>query len=215
MNTDKQKKGLIADDELGLVVHSYNNHLAAMMGYIELLLLQQESSSSKEYLHHSLDSGNEAVHFGKSILASIGRLQISMEQHSLNELLRPLLENPHLDVFSEDINDTFQIKTNPEWFNECLTDLIDFILKINVKQQISVKIIKDNGEFCKIIIESKFDIEKQFDQESLFMPFYSSRHLLGTKDIGLAKAKGFFKQMDSNLSWKNNRGFCLEIPILN
>jgi len=216
MSNDKSNKALSESDELGLVVHSYNNHLAAMMGYIELLLMQQENGSSKEYLNHALDSGNESVHFGKTILASISRLQVSMEDHSFIKLIQPFIQNDCLNISLIDLDDKLQIKTNSEWFNECLNDLIEFILILDINQKALLKIsMDDNEKKLRMVIETLSPIKKEIAQESLFMPFYSSRCLLGTKDIGLAKAKGFFKQMDSNLSWINNQGFCLEIPISN
>jgi len=216
MSNDKSNKKLSESDELGLVVHSYNNHLAAMMGYIELLLMQQESGASKEYLNHALDSGNESVHFGKTILASISRLQVSMEDHSFIKLIQPLIQNDYLSISLIDLDDKLQIKTNSEWFNECLNDLIDFILVLDNNQKALLKISKDdNNQKLRMVIKTSSVMKSEIDQESLFLPFYSSRCLLGTKDIGLAKAKGFFKQMDSNLSWEKKQGFCLEIPISN
>ncbi len=48
----------------------------------------------------------------------------------------------------------------------------------------------------------------------LFEPYYSSRNLMGSKDIGLAKAKGFLSQTKVSLDWENGKGFVLEIPFI-
>ena len=44
MNDNKDKKAISNDDLMGLIVHSYNNYLAGIMGYAELALLECDNN---------------------------------------------------------------------------------------------------------------------------------------------------------------------------
>lgn len=202
------------DDQLGLIVHSYNNHLASMMGYIELLLIQSDSDTSKEYLNNSLDSGHNAVHFGKQILASLGRLQVSFETCCLIHLIQPLELNSNLELDISSVNENITVSTCPKWFTECLVDLISFSLKVSTSGQIKVIVNHREGDDnCSIeLIAGETNLSEE-QQKLLFKPFYASRTMFGTKDIGLSKAKGFFEQMNSTLAWIQGKGFVINLPL--
>lgn len=216
MNDKKGKKTLSNDDLLGLIVHSYNNYLAGIMGFSELAMLECENSNVQDKLNLSMGSGIDAVHFGKTILASLGRLQVPMRVCSLVERIQAVAKKQQSVMSESELQalEGFKIKTDPQWFEECLLDLIEFVsitdkndkpvLKFTVSQQDTPVTISIH---CK-----DFSLEDE-DVSHLFEPFYSSRKLTGKKDIGLAKSKGFFAQMNANLSWENKRGFVLEIPV--
>lgn len=212
------KDVLNSDDLLGLIVHSYNNYLAGMMGYSELALLECENSEVEERLNRSLESGYDAVHLGKTILASIGRLQVPMKEHSLEKIMCSFFEkrSRYLDVSELKFPENIQIKTDVFWFDDCLLDLIDFASqsKEGVKVPLTCE-IKQKDKMVKVGIHCNNVILTDKQLKYLFEPFYSSRNILAKKDIGLAKAKGFFEQMNASLNWENHQGFTLEIPFNN
>ncbi len=229
------------DDFTGLLIHSYNNHLSSMMGYAELALLECEDEKVGERLNKSLESGISAVHFGKSILASIGRLQVNRSEvnfkvwfSSFIELLQVDFENNEL-VIENLVPENIDILTDFSWFTECCTDLVRFLLAFDTNadltfnsgiesfdvEDLEIKDFDAKGTKEQPLIENRVVINinsKQVElddnqQKWLFMPFYSSRLLLGEKDIGLAKVKGFFEQIDASIYWENESGFSIEIPI--
>jgi len=214
MTSSDDKKALTDDDTIGLIVHAYNNFLSGMMGYSELTLLECDNPSQVKHLNLSLESGNEAVHFGKVLLASIGRLQIDLKPYRLDELFQGLVGESiaELDFVDLERNKNIIIKTEKTWFQECFNDLLRFISASTDNPKIKIN-LDDNAKTLKILIDTENFLISDEDINNLFLPFYSSRKMLGEKDVGLSKAKGFFSQMNAELSWENERGFVLEVPI--
>jgi len=225
-------KPITLDDFTGLLIHSYNNHLSSMMGYAELALLECQDEKVGERLNKSLESGISAVNFGKSILASIGRLQVSRSGVNFNAWRILFIESLQTDfednelVIENFVEDNVEILTDFSWFTECCTDLILFLLAFDPRANLTfICEIEDNEiessnkhpsfeQKIIITINSKQVELDDSQQEWLFTPFYSSRFLLGEKDIGLAKAKGFFEQTGASLSWENETGFTIEVPVV-
>ena len=234
--TDELKediKPITLDDFTGLLIHSYNNHLSSMMGFAELALLECEDEKVGERLNKSLESGISAVHFGKSILASIGRLQVTRSAINFNQWLTSFIESMQSDfeenelVIENLVSDDIDIFTEYAWFSECCIDLVRFLLAFDANANLTfnseveeVEVESDDGknqsDFERRVIININSEQVELDenqQEWLFTPFYSSRLLLGEKDIGLAKVKGFFEQAGASIEWDNDVGFTLEIPI--
>ena len=216
MSDNKNKKALSNDDLMGLIVHSYNNYLAGIMGYSELALLECDNNDVQDRLNLSMESGIDAVHFGKTILASLGRLQVPMQDLSLFEIIQSVGKKHQQLVIESDLValENIKIKTDTQWFEECLLDLVEFFNSADKvdKPQLSCIVNEQNNLIVIRINNAELMLSEQ-DASQLFDPFYSSRKMTGKKDIGLAKAYGFFTQMKAVLSWKNGQGFVLEIPI--
>ncbi len=213
---NNNKNILSNDDLLGLIVHSYNNYLAGIMGYSELALLENENSEVQERLNRSLESGIDAVHFGKTILASLGRLQVPMQVYPLAKIIQSVGEKQPglIDESVLKALENIKIKTDSNWFEECLLDLVDFVCSETKDKHLQFNcIVSQARNLVTITIKREGHLLSEQDVNQLFNPFYSSRKLTGKKDIGLAKAKGFYAQMNAELSWQNETGFTLDIPI--
>lgn len=211
------KQDLKIDGEtLGLLVHSYNNHLAAMMGYTEISLLDCSDDSSREKLALSLEAGEKAVALGNDVLASIGRLQVTMEFVSIETLVAAMkkiedicFEPENLD---EPIYKTLKLQANLKLLLECLNELIDFARWQTQDKVIKIQ-IETKSDTLKLNILADLIVFNEKDLRCLFDPFYSTRILKGTKDIGLSKVKGFLTQINANVEWKNGVGFSVSIPL--
>ncbi|MGB0496598.1 MAG: hypothetical protein ACPGJI_09590, partial [Kangiellaceae bacterium] len=143
---------------------------------------------------------------------------------SFIELLQTDFENNEL-VIDNLVTDDIELLTDFSWFTECCVDLIRFLLAFDASADLSFNsYIESIGvdserpspstEERVIININSEQVELNTDQQKwLFTPFYSSRLLLGEKDIGLAKVKGFFDQTDAYIDWDNESGFTIEIPI--
>jgi signal transduction histidine kinase len=208
------------DDELGLIVHSYNNFLSGIMGFTELALMESEQEDVNQRLEMAMASANESVVFGQALLSSIGRLQVKMANHKLV----PIFENMKSQLQKEEgiilkLNPestqqnldelALQIKTNPQWLTHCLSTLMLFIRDYFKQNTVILKLGKINDT---VIINLAINRQlSQQDSEQLFQPFYSSRNLLGQKCVGLAMLAGFLKQMSGSICWRNGQGFMIEI----
>ncbi len=203
------------EELLGLLVHSYNNHLAAMMGYTELALLDHCDDLLKERLDLILASGTDAVALGKNILAAIGRLQIPTTTVDLIPLFGELEKNSRVKLnIGSAIPELSQINTNPAWFIDCMQDLLDFVIEYSNASTVFIELskLKKHQYFTVKIASNGIELTKD-ETSQLFEPFYSSRQLQGTKELGLAKTKGFFGQMRTTLEWRNDIGFVLQLPL--
>jgi|GEM_PF-2206751 len=217
-------EGVISEDTLGLLVHSYNNYLSGLMGFSELALLECQQDVVKERLGMALESGYDAVTFGKQLLSSIGRLQVALKPVCLNKILKQLSNDPDkLTINFIDLNekDECLIKTDQKWFLYCLQSLLIFcddfskLKATNAVDSNKVSLtVSESKELLEITLFAGFQFEPE-QIECLFNPFYTSRTLLGKKDVGLAMLKGFIQQMKGNIEWQNGKGFLLTLPKLN
>ncbi len=202
-----------SQETLGLLVHSYNNYLSGLMGFTELALLECNQDIVKERLNLAMDSGKDAVIFGKQLLSSISRLQVKFIPVDLKVLIAELGKKSDFLTVNEDEFDpqmTWLINTDKNWFVFCLNYLIEFCQDYSKDKNIIIN-LSDASSFYLIQVQSKFKLEEE-QQKMLFSPFYSSRVLLGKKDIGLAMFKGFILQMGGTINWNEQQGFLIEIP---
>jgi len=200
------------EDQIGLLVHSYNNYLAGIMGYSELASLENNNKEVQEFLTQSQKSCKEAVYFSKTLLASLGRLQVRLQNESLIGLLQSVSKTVNSLALNSDFSESLSVNTNADWFKDCIGDLIDFLKIKNTQIRMTAKISENRNT---AMVEIKADLVElaENDLKCLFDIFHSSRVMQGTKDVGLAKAYGFFSQMNAMLSWKNGVGFTLQLKL--
>jgi len=226
-------------DLLGLIVHSYNNYLTGIMGHTELAQLEDCDNRHQFAFEQVLESSNGAVALGKDLLAVIGRSLLSIQSFSMLNLLQQIQQTvlePSLlkqsllkqSGLKQDIQielksaDDYNINTDGGYFVEVIIELLKFIQALSNRQSsLSSRLSNKNldAELKPICIELNSDhsllisapwLELDNEQQKrLFQPFYSSRELMDSKAVGLAKAKGFFKQTGATIQWQNNLGFIL------
>jgi len=201
------------EELLGLVVHSYNNFLSGAIGFTELAKLEIENAEIAEKLDLSIQSGREAVDFGNQLLCAVGRLQVSLEPIELVSVVADWATKQKFNIPADKLESPAMVNSNSTWLTRCFDIVIEFCLAYSPESEIEFKMETANGDKAVIHIRPSLI---QFETEQitrLFEPFYSSRRLLGTKDVGLAVAGGFSQQMQGQLSWSNENGFRFEMPL--
>ena len=207
-------------DTIGLLVHSYNNYLAGIMGFTELALMDCEQAELKERLQLGLQSGKEAVLFGKQLLSSVSRLHVQLASVDLAELVRHFVAadpaaslalacSGHND--GPGVDGPVWVRSDREWLLYCLGAIVQFCRDFSADCKISLKLTGTDALAQLVIFATPLALSKE-EARFLFQPFYSSRKLLGQKDVGLAKVKGFAEQMKGQLSWDETSGFMLTLP---
>jgi len=219
----KNQDYLEHEDIIGLMVHGYNNYLSGIMGFTELALLDCEQNETSERLQSTLVSTNGAVTFGKQLLSSIGRLQVSRQELALLSLVQSLCQKQDCQLLV-DKEFAAVVSTNRQWFESCLTDLIQFCRDysktkkaVGTEQKSSEQAEISLSLFCeedKIKLRLLIDNLQLSDEQQthLFEPFYSSRTLLGQSGVGLAMVRGFMRQMKGDLVWLPDQGFEISLP---
>ncbi len=201
-----------SDDLTGLMVHAYNNHLAAMAGFTELALLECEQPAVKEKLELSMNSALAAASLGKQLLSAISRLQVIFQTNQLETLLKKF--SSATLIFQSDSVKQLSICTDEEWFRYCLGLISDFCLKWDGSEQnkltLHINAIPDKRVQLIINIAELSLTPEQ--QSCLFQPFYSGRLINQPKEVGLAVVDGFIRQMKGTLSWNTDQGFVIELP---
>lgn len=208
---DETKKQDI-EETIGLLVHSYNNFLAGVIGFNELAELECKQPEVAEKLTLSMESAQNAVDFGKQLLSAVARLQVALVPTELSKILNDFASINQIAFSLPDNLNKIKIKTDREWFKRCLFILVDFCQNYAEQQTLNF-VVSQKQQHAVICVNSptiKFSTQQQ---ARLFEPFYSSRTLLGGKDVGLAVAHGFFRQMKGKLSWNEEEGFVVSIPL--
>jgi K+-sensing histidine kinase KdpD len=210
------------NDFAGKLIHTYNNHLSSMMGYAELALLECNDQKVVERLNKSLESGISAAHFGKTILASMGRLQLSPISIRVTAWFASLIKTLKRDtvlIVNNNLKNEPNILMEPLWLTECCIDLVQFLQAFLTKETIipiqltigHCHLLSNKKKYIEINLKSHDFHFSHEQQQQLFTPFYSNRLMLSEKGIGLAKVKGFLEQLGASIQWDNHSGFTIQI----
>ncbi len=206
--------------QIGRIVHGYNNHLAAITGFSELALLHlgNNHEKSQELLELSLQSAKQAVYFGQTLLASIGRLQIETQSLTLYEFKQMLQQlAPQIEI-KGDFSKQHFIKTQHQWLRDSLQEILEFLTEAGkpnaINQLVSIESrLDDSINTFKLIFRASSMEIANTDKQDLFEPYHSSKEMFGTAGIGLAKVKGFLQQTQAQIDWKDGIGFELIFVI--
>lgn len=199
-------------ETIGLMVHSYNNFLAGMMGFTELTLLDVENDDVRERLELVLSSGKEAVTFGKQLLSLTSRLQVALKPVSILNILEEVATANNVALGGEKIEGAVKVNSDVQWLWYCLESLCQFCTKISDGTSLAFHIKRNEQQLViQISGESLSFDDEQVDR--LFEPFYTSRHLLGSKDVGIGFIRGFVLQMKGEMKWDNKKGFVILLPL--
>jgi hypothetical protein len=217
LDNDSLTTDSIDNQVIGLIVHAYNNHIAAMAGFNELALLQDDQANAKEYLELAINSSKEAVYLGQSLLASASRLQIEMQDIDLAKVKSWFPKSDSTIRFELPKNKVLLTHSNLIWLTDCLKEMIEFLtlLASKAKHQAEITIAVASQVRVNKIILGVFSNVAELEvshQSQLFMPYYSSKQMFGTKGVGLAKVNGFLKQTKANINWLEGKGFELSFP---
>ncbi|TQV84558.1 sensor histidine kinase [Aliikangiella coralliicola] len=215
-------------DSIGLMVHAYNNFLSGMMGFNELALLECEQSEVEERLQMALSSGKKAVIFGKELLSSISRLQVVISPVEILSTLKSVSSESKCPIDIQIDEKMLFVNAETEWFKHCLTSLVgfcrDYLASHHSSQDksdtqnfdggdIEMSVLRQDDELIITVNSTELSFDEE-QQENLFVPFYSSRNLLGQKDVGLAMIKGFLIQIKGTFEWQEDKGFLLKMPVV-
>ncbi|MDH5434407.1 MAG: HAMP domain-containing histidine kinase [Gammaproteobacteria bacterium] len=203
------------EDTIGLLVHSYNNYLSGLIGFTELAILESRQDEVTEKLEVALESGVDAVTFGKQLLSSVSRLQVDISPTQINPIIENLChekqDSGRVCNFVDESQSEAKIDTNPEWFYKCLNSIVRFCYEFSAKCEVTISTSVNDDNVLINVQVTEVNLTPA-ESEKLFLPFYSSRHLLGQKDVGLAVVHGFVVQMDGTMSWHDKNGFTITIP---
>lgn len=197
-------------DTIGLIVHSYNNYLSGLMGFTELAQMECQQDVVNERLDMSLDSGKEAILFGKQLLSSIGRLQTHFKVIELVPLCQQIAQQYGCNFNQNEYVESFCIKTDSDWFSYCLKSIVEFCRDFFKNSDMTIRLAVCQNDIHIRLISPSMNLTTE-QVTNLFLPFYSSRVLLGKKELGLAVVSGFVGQMKGSIKWLDEGGFLIQV----
>ncbi|MEP1858209.1 MAG: hypothetical protein ABJI92_07915 [Kangiellaceae bacterium] len=217
MNPKRENEDISEQELIGLVVHAYNNHLAAITGFNEIALLHSNQEKTEELLELSLKSAKQASYLGQSLLASVSRLQLELEAISIAEIVSKLIKlypSVHFDVSCKDSD---EIISQTEWLMDCITEMVEFLNRLAIVQERKSEIkialkLNSTKQQMEMLVGSDVSSLEILHQTNLFNLYYSSKKMFGTAGVGLAKVKGFFNQTKASVEWSDGEGFVVVLP---
>jgi len=191
--TDNRQSERQHAEVVGLLVHAYNNHIAAIVGNAELAQLEVESERLAERLQEVVTAADAAVLTGKEILSAYARLQIPAQKVSLDEICAQLRLKEISTV--EVLEDESWCKLNIDWFIHALSKWIALNEHFGfAAAQMRVEFARQ-ADHLLLTLSGAEEIFVQFDDEQLRRPFFSSREVIGSKDVGTAVLYGYCQQL--------------------
>lgn len=184
-------------DFVGTSAHEINNFLSAINGFTELTLLDMEDGNpNRPYLKEILNSVDHTQIFSQKLLALVGRISLTNEAMSTDDLLQMISETSGIQPsLIQNVNAVI-VLVDKQWTKIAINELSVFSRFYGNEVNINLKI---NAE--KFVIQWVINIkDKKIDMTKLFEPYYSSRTLFSTKGLGLSWLPGFFYRQQGSIS---------------
>jgi|GEM_PF-3859230 len=206
------------------VSHKLRTPLNSIINFTKQTLLdleKVEDSSFKEdsnkHLNRVLKNSNLLLELINSILEysdiELNRLNISMQEESLNRVLRDVFErgksfahNNEIDYKLYLLNQDIFVKINKEKFSQILLNIISNSFKFTKEGNISLRLFADSNYAIIEVEDSGIGIEKD-KQSIVFEPFEQVDNFIQGQGLGLAIAKKLSTAMDIHISLFSQKGY--------
>ena len=177
--------------------------------------METEQEDVKERLELVLSSGKEAVVFGKQLLSMISRLQSVFTEVHLDKIINEIAAAHHAELDCQISDQSMVVESDAQWLWYCIESLCQFCKAYNQGADLSfsVALVDSAPNQLRLSLQSEGLTFDEQQQAKLFTPFFTSRDLLGKKDVGLAFIKGFIAQMKGEMTWHETDGFVVVLPL--
>ncbi|HRR07964.1 MAG TPA: HAMP domain-containing sensor histidine kinase [Rhodothermales bacterium] len=181
--------------------HEIRNPLAAILGEVELALMDSRDAST--YQRSLATIGNHAERLNSLInnLLQLSKAQkdagqLQMEELRLDELLEEQLDSLHqnnpqvevsLDLHLPDHPDALTILGNKPLLQTVIHNILENALKFSDNRPITVKLFTTPGEAVISVKDQGIGISKA-DQKLLFEPLYRAQNARGFPGFGIGMA---------------------------
>ncbi len=191
---------------LGNIVHSFNNYLSGMMGFAELALLDLDRTHAAfGQIQTVLDSGEQAVHFTRDLLASAARAVIVRKPQALLAWLQQTLDAQAITLRSHEPE--LVVEFDAELLGHGLNLAIEFLREDNstgIGADLSVVTLTNPvaaaelgvgvGRYAVISLSDRGAGLDEKQLPLLLTPYFSSKVVRGRKGLGLAPLDGLIHQ---------------------
>jgi PAS domain S-box-containing protein len=217
----------------GGVAHDYNNMLAVIQGYAELLIKKSEPTSKEfRYVKEILKASSRGANLTEKLLSFVKKQQDNKEGFSLNDLVLEQLDMLHKALTARiQISLNFSNETSEVLANK--NDLVDVLLNLCIN---SMHAIENNGsitlstgiktfssqeaelyditagKYVTLAIEDDGCGMNDLTLSKIFDPFFTTKGEHGT-GLGLSQVYGFAKSNHGGITVTSELGKGTKITI--
>jgi len=231
---ERQRRQLQKTDSLnrmaGAIAHHFNNMLGAVLGNLELLLLDLPSGSPDEYLHEAMKAAVKATETSTLMLTYLGQSFIRHELLHLTDICQsclPMLSKrlPEGVILHSDFPSPGPtILANPEQIQQALKNLVDNAAESIDKDKGTIHLAITTVTAAQISTAPRFPVDWQphndvfacleikdngsgitkKDIDQIFDPFFSTRFT--GRGLGLPVVLGIARAHDGVISVESAQG---------
>lgn len=207
----------------GGIAHEINNPLTSVIGFSELLLMNETDEKKKYYLNLISNSGQKIERIIKDLRIFKDLSELKTEDVDIEEFLKNIVEDFRKIagniMIIEDFSKAGVIKINRGLFeiaiNNLIKNAIEAINDSHIGNIIKIKTLRENG-FVKIEISDNGPGIPKDVLSHIFEPFYTTKDVGKGMGLGLAIVYHIIKRHNSEISVKSSIGegsiFEIKIP---
>jgi PAS domain S-box-containing protein len=211
------------------VAHELNNPLTGVIGFSEVLLVDEDDASKREALERIVQEGQRVARIVRDLLIFARRQRLRKVEADLNETIAAALESCRT-ASTRPGNVTYELEIekgippflfDPDQVRDVVKNLIrngeDAVAGMGRPGVVRVR-TRAAGERAYVEVEDDGPGVREADRDRLFFPFFTTKQVgLGT-GLGLAVAYGIALEHGGDLAYApaEPRGarFILELPIV-
>jgi PAS domain S-box-containing protein len=225
--SDQLKSAFLAN-----ISHEIRTPMNGIIGYIDILLSEEDEVQRKNYLnviknssHQLLDIVNDIIDISK---IESGIVEIHETEHEIDSFLNDMAELFHLEVESKDIELEIKnvmepgsiIKTDVSKLRQVLSILLKNAIKFTDRGTISLSVKQEKDHYQFSVKDTGIGIDSKY-HELIFDRFrqaqLSENVIRGGNGLGLAIARAFIDRMGGKIWVESEPGvgseFIFNLPI--
>jgi two-component system sensor histidine kinase HydH len=217
INTQEKLKKIEKEAELGkfanVLAHEIKNPLSSMKGLVEFSAKKVGDDKIKDYLSKSLEEierlnkiVNDFLSFGRPVVLDKKVVDIKSIFLKAMEILRYDISNKNINVEIE--GETFSQSVDSEKILQVVINLLLNALTASPANE-KIKIILDNTKKSFKIINKI--VNKDFDDNKLFEPFYSTR--AKGSGLGLSICRKIIELHDGEIIIESTNPFVVSVNL--
>jgi two-component system sensor histidine kinase HydH len=217
INTQEKLKKIEKEAELGkfanVLAHEIKNPLSSMKGLVEFSAKKVGDDKIKDYLSKSLEEierlnkiVNDFLSFGRPVVLDKKVVDIKSIFLKAMEILRYDISNKNINVEIE--GETFSQSVDSEKILQVVINLLLNALTASPANE-KIKIILDNTKKSFKIINKI--VNKDFDENKLFEPFYSTR--AKGSGLGLSICRKIIELHDGEIIIESTNPFVVSVNL--
>lgn len=211
------------------VSHDVKAPLSSILGYLELMQMNDDNNSDKSKIL-SMKSSAEHILSLLTNLLNFSRLDQGKESvilsnfnikklcDELDSMFKPLSSNKHLEfVYNNDLDVDTCVKSDALKIKQILSNLLSNAIKYTMKGKVTFAVIRGDGELVFTIIDEGIGIQEEKLKE-IYKPFNridNNESLIEGNGFGLFVVKGLVDllQGEIDVTSELNVGSCFTVKI--